>query len=87
MMNQGEEMSPLEVLWTLGPVSRHEVHGMLEGRVEMLWKAVEKQLAVLSKASTATEVAEAQQAVFDALRRLNERAEQAIASQLSVWPN
>ena len=78
MLNQGQEMTPLEALWTLDPVSRHEIHGSLEGPLEALWEAVEKHRALQSQPFTAAQTMQAQEAIWIALRRLDKRAEETI---------
>jgi hypothetical protein len=81
---RGQKVNPLQVLWTLGPVSRHEVHGSLEGPLEALWDAIEKHRALLKTLFTATQVMESQESIWSALDRVNDRAESAIKDQLRV---
>ena len=86
MLLQGQEMTPLEALSCFDPVTRHEIHGSLEGRFECLWEAVEKHRALLTTNFTATQLMEAQEAIWTALRKLNDRAERAINDQTRVYP-
>lgn len=86
MIIQGQEMNPLQAMWTLDPVSRHEIHGHLEVRLEALWEAVEKQRATHARPSTTSELAQAQGEVWMAIHRLNERAEQTIINYTTPRP-
>ena len=80
MLNQGCEMTPLEVLCTLDPVSRHEVHGSLEGALEALWEACDK---FTPKHRWLDELALPKE-VREALARLNKRAEETLNFYLST---
>ena len=57
MLIQGQEYTPLEALWTFNPVTRHEIHGSLEGPLESLWEAVEKHRAHLMEKLNARNLA------------------------------
>lgn len=69
-----EEETPLERLQRMDPVSRYEIHGSLEGRLEALWEACDKftpKHGWFDELVLPTEVREA-------LDRLNKHAERVI---------
>lgn len=70
-----EEETPLERLQRMDPVSRHEVHGMLEGRLEALWEACNARIT--SWGGLETNMLDAPR-IQTALDRLNEHAGQVI---------
>jgi hypothetical protein len=79
-------MTPLDALQCFDPVTRHEMHGSLEGRLERLWEAVEKFRALKLTPYTATQLCEGQEAMWTALARLNEQAELTIKDFTRVYP-
>ena len=83
---QGQELTPLDALQCFDPVTRHEMHGSLEGRLECLWKSVEKFRELKLTHYTATQLCEAQESMWTALGRLNEQAELTIKDFTRVYP-
>ena len=77
-----EEETPLERLWRMDPVSRHEVHGGMEGHLEELWEACEK----FTPAKGWLDVLSLPKEVREALARLNKHAERVITNYTTPSP-